>query len=159
MFSESFLSPSSAPSDGVALIPARSEALLSACLAVRSEVFTKEYGIPQTMERDAADALGTGCEHFLVRLNGQDAGALRCVCPAPGVVRLQRFCILSDLRGHGIGRAVLAALEEFYRDRAGQFELDAKFRVEGFYLACGYRTVSDVFMEAGVPHVKMIKKL
>lgn len=106
----------------VALIPARSEALLSACLAVRSAVFTKEYGIPQTMERDAADALGTGCEHFLVRMNGQDAGALRCVFPAPGVVRLQRFCILSDLRGMASSGGA-AALEEFYHDQAGSLNL------------------------------------
>lgn len=146
------------PSDLV-LLPADSEPLLGASLAVRRAVFTVEHGIPQSVEQDDLDRPGTDCAHFLARLKGKDAAAFRCVFPAPGVVHLQRFCVLPELRGHGTGKAVLAALEAFYRPTMRRIELDAKFCVEGFYKSCGYRTVSDVFLEAGVEHVKMVKDL
>lgn len=144
---------------GLVLLAADSDDLLAASLAVRRAVFTVEHGIPQSVEQDDLDRPGKDCAHFLARLNGRDAAALRCVFPAPGVVHLQRFCVLPELRGQGVGRAVLAALEARYRPAMHRVELDAKFRVEGFYKACGYRTVSEVFLEAGVEHVKMVKDL
>lgn len=148
----------SAPA-GFALVPADDQVLTDQCLAMRRAVFTEEYGIPRSVEQDELDRPGSGCRQFLLRLNGRSVGALRCAFPSPGVVRLQRFCVLSGLRGQGIGRAALAALEDYCRPIARRVELDAKFRVEGFYLACGYRTVSEVFWEAGVEHVKMVKEL
>ena len=42
---------------------------------------------------------------------------------------------------------------------ADKLTLDAKFEVQGFYAACGCRAVSEVFLEANVPHVKMEKPL
>lgn len=144
---------------GLVLLAADIDDLLAASLAVRRAVFTVEHGIPQSVEQDDLDRPGKDCAHFLARLNGRDAAALRCVFPAPGVVHLQRFCVLPELRGQGVGRAVLAALEARYRPAMHRVELDAKFRVEGFYKACGYRTVSEVFLEAGVEHVKMVKDL
>jgi len=37
--------------------------------------------------------------------------------------------------------------------------LHGQTRVEGFYERLGYETVSDVFAEAGMPHVEMVKAL
>ena len=147
------------PLSGIVLLPADSDALLAAALAVRRAVFTVEHGIPQSVEQDDLDHPGADCAHFLARLGGRDAAALRCIFPAPGVVRLQRFCVLPELRGRGVGKAVLTELENRYRPAMRRVELDAKFRVEGFYKACGYRTVSEIFLEAGAEHVKMVKDL
>lgn len=146
----------------VVLCPADTNALLRANLEVRRAVFTVEHGIPQSVEQDeldCPDSPDSPCRHFVVERDGNAVGALRCTFPAAGVVHLQRFCILSHVRGCGVGRAALAALEEYYRPTMRRIELDAKFQAEGFYRACGYRTVSDKFVEAGVEHVKMLKDL
>lgn len=54
----------------------------------------------------------------------------------------------------------MKAMESCYRRRGiGRIELDAKFQVEGFYQSCGYQTVSGIFEEAGVLHVRMRKNI
>lgn len=146
----------------VVLCPADTNALLRANLEIRRAVFTVENGIAQSVDQDeldCPDSPDSPCRHFVVERDGNAVGALRCTFPAQGVVQLQRFCILSHVRGRGVGRAALAALEEYYRPTMRRIELDAKFHVEGFYQACGYRTISEKFVEAGVEHVKMRKDL
>lgn len=146
----------------VVLCPADTNALLRANREIRRAVFTVENGIAQSVEQDeldGPDSPDSPCRHFVVERDGNAVGALRCTFPAQGVVQLQRFCILSHVRGRGVGRAALAALEDYYRPTMHRIELDAKFHVEGFYRACGYRTISEKFVEAGVEHVKMRKDL
>lgn len=144
----------------IQVIRADSEELLARSRNVRRQVFTLEKGIAEEIETDAEDCLTGGCEHFLVLCEGKDAGAFRCMPTAEGVVRLQRFCILKTVRGTGAGRKTLKEMEVWYRRRGyGRIELDAKFQVEGFYRACGYQTVSEPFMEAGVLHVRMVREI
>ena len=145
---------------GIGIIRADTEKLLDRSRRVRKQVFTLEKGIPQAIEADEKDCLEGGCDHFLILHNEKDAGAFRCMYASESVVRLQRFCILREERGLGAGREALKAMEDFYRERGiGRIELDAKFQVEGFYQSCGYQTVSGIFEEAGVLHVKMVKKI
>jgi len=40
---------------------------------------------------------------------------------------------------------------------AKKYVLNAQIQVQGFYEKLGYTVVSDVFEEAGIPHVKMEK--
>ena len=142
----------------VTLLAAADAGTLAACLAVRRAVFTVERGVPAGIETDAHDRAGAGYDHFLVRVNGRDAAAMRCHREGDAVV-LQRFCVLAEFRGQGVGRAALAALEARYAGQAARIVLDAKCEARGFYTACGYRTISGVFVEAGVNHVRMEKCL
>lgn len=142
----------------VTLLPAADAEALAACLAVRHAVFTVERGVPTDIETDEHDRPGSGYNHFLVQVNGQDAAAMRCY-PKGDTVVLQRFCVLAAFRGQGVGRAALSALEAYYAGQAQRIQLDAKCEARGFYAACGYQTISGVFVEAGVPHVEMEKHL
>lgn len=142
----------------ITLIHAETPPQLAACLAVRRAVFTVERGIPAAIEQDEHDCLEAGYDHFLARVGQEEAAALRCHREGGNVV-LQRFCVLAAFRRHGVGRAVLAQLERQYAGQADRLVLDAKCEAEGFYTACGYRTVSGVFEEAGVKHVRMEKLL
>ncbi|MDE6789410.1 MAG: GNAT family N-acetyltransferase, partial [Ruminococcus sp.] len=104
--------------------------------------------------------LKEACEHFLIRCDGKDAGALRCSYPPENVARIQRFCVLKECRGRGLGKAALEQVESYCRSRGRRaVELDAKLAAAGFYEKCGYQTASDTFIEAGVAHVKMRKVL
>lgn len=51
-------------------------------------------------------------------------------------------------------------MEDYYRGKAvNGIEVDSKYEVNGFYESCGYKKISDTFLEAGVLHVKMTKNL
>ncbi|MDE6719388.1 MAG: GNAT family N-acetyltransferase [Treponemataceae bacterium] len=133
---------------------------LARCLCVREEVFTIEKGVPKEIEVDALDCLNEACEHFLIRCDGKDAGALRCTYTPKNAARIQRFCVLKKYRKRGIGKAALEQVESCCRSRGCRaVELDAKLSAAGFYEKCGYQTVSDTFIEVGIAHVKMRKVL
>lgn len=144
----------------ITLLEADTPALFDRCLAVRQAVFTGELGVPAEVERDSRDCLDGECRHFLITRGGQDIGAVRCLPQADGTLRLQRFCIRRDRRGQGAGRQTLREVEErFRREGFSAVALDAKCSAQGFYTACGYETVSDPFLEAGVLHVAMQRPL
>ena len=133
---------------------------LARCLRVREEVFTIEKGVPKEIEVDALDCLNGACEHFLIRCDGKDAGALRCTYTPENAARIQRFCVLKEYQKRGIGKAALEQLESYCRSRGCHaVELDAKLSAADFYEKCGYQTASDTFIEVGIAHVKMRKEL
>lgn len=148
----------------IELIPAKDMTYMSECLKVRNAVFTLERKVPVEIEVDEQDVPDGDCEHFLIKQDGKSVGACRCM-PTETGIRLQRFCILKECRRQGLGKAALTRLEEYYREKVSversrfRMELDSKFEACGFYEACGYHRESEVFMEAGIPHVKMGKEI
>lgn len=146
--------------ESVQVIQASDEELLNDCLKMRGEVFVNEKKVPKDIENDQFDYIGGECDHFLIRYNGENAGALRCKKISEDTIRVQRFCILSKYRGRGIGRSTLCSIEKIYREKNMlHIELDSKCSAKNFYLRCGYKQISDVFVEAGVEHVKMEKDI
>ncbi len=143
----------------IEIIVAHDSDTLARCLRIREAVFIVEKGVPKEIETDSLDCLDGACSHVLVCCDGEDVGALRCAYTAEGIVRIQRFCVLQAYRGSGIGKHALEQVESHCRRGCRAVELDAKLAAAGFYEACGYKTVSAPFVEAGVPHVKMAKDL
>lgn len=141
------------------IILARTNDTLYECLKIRRKVFIEEKNVPENIEIDEYDVLGGKCEHFMISAKAGAIGTLRCMHSDDSTVKLQRFCILPQYRGLGIGRKTLDFVEEYYRDKSvSHIELDAKFEVAPFYEKCGYTVISDKFLEAGIPHVKMAKE-
>jgi len=135
--------------------------LLEECLNVRCAVFQVEKGIPREIDVDEYDCINDVCEHFLIRCEDRGVGTVRCKLDiGQKEIKLQRFCICSDYRGFGFGRKMLEFIDVFYQDKGFEWiRLDSKFAVCGFYEKSGYQVISDVFMEAGVEHVKMEKRI
>lgn len=141
------------------IIIAEDEQTLSECLRMREEVFVREKKVDPNIEQDEYDILGGECEHFLITEDGESIGALRCIL-MDGVARLQRFCVLRDQRGKGAGRAAVDMIERYYRAMGAlRIELDAKCSSQEFYENCGYKVISERFVEADILHVKMLKEL
>lgn len=69
------------------------------------------------------------------------------------------FCIgrmLTTERGKGFGKyLMLRTLDEARRQGANTILIDAQTHAVGFYENLGFQTTSDVFIEAGIPHVQM----
>jgi predicted GNAT family N-acyltransferase len=138
------------------------EEQLQNALHVRMEVFVREQGVPADLEMDEFDDLTASCRHHLVLSeSGEPVAAGRWREYEPGTAKLQRIAVLKSRRGTGTGRLVVESLEQDARDQGYQKALlDAQCTAEPFYWRLGYVTESTgTFLDAGIPHVRMSKKL
>ncbi len=132
---------------------------LDTALNIRRIVFVQEHNVPEDIELDEFDTLDSGCMHILVLYKNKPIGTLRANLTIKGKVKIQRFCFLPEYRKSGFGKQLLEFTEnELLKKGYKHFFLEAKFSVHPFYEKCGYKKVSDIFYEVGVPHVKMVKE-
>lgn len=126
--------------------------------AVRSAVFVVEQGIPAELEWDAADA---GALHVVAYADGVPVATGRWLTSdEPGVVRVGRMAVLAPHRGGGLGRRVLDALIDAAR-AAGHATvmLHAQQSAIGFYDRAGFEAFGPAFVEAGIVHQEMRRRL
>lgn len=137
---------------------ALTEADWAAVQAVRTRVFIDEQGCPPEEEWDAADtpgARGRTVHHLLATDDGVPIGAARWRAVGDAV-KLERFATVSEARGRGLARALVArALADARAAGHRRFVLHAQTYVAGLYASFGFVPVGDVFDEAGIEHVKM----
>lgn len=134
--------------------------LLQDSLEIRKKVFTDEKLVPIDIERDQYDKLSDLCDHFIVIYNNIKVGTFRCLGTGENKIQLQRFCFLKEYRNLGLGRKTLSFIEKFYKEKGiNEIMMDAKYQVSKFYEKCGYIKQSEVFMEAGIEHIKMSKMI
>ena len=125
---------------------------MTACFAIRREVFCVEQGVSEDHEIDGRDA---ECRHYLLRLGDRGIGTARVRPVEPGVAKIERVAILEAYRGRGLGYALMRhVLRELGRDRA---VLHAQTHSESFYRALGFAAEGAPFEEAGIPHVRMVR--
>ncbi|MCR6544275.1 GNAT family N-acetyltransferase [Dehalobacterium formicoaceticum] len=132
---------------------------LQQAMQIRIEVFVKEQGVPLEAEIDEFDTINGRVAHVLVYHHDQTVGTGRILF-MDGYGKLGRICILPTFRKLSLGKEIIKALEEIALDHGlDQVRLHGQTHAEGFYHKLGYQTASDVFMEEGIPHVLMVKKL
>lgn len=126
----------------------------SAIRAIRQTVFIVEQAVPEELEWDGLDP---SCAQVLA---WNDRGN------AIGTARMQtkgtigRMAVLKDWRGHGVGRALLHTLLDLAaRQGLSRVTLSAQTHAVGFYERAGFQVVDEPFMDAGIPHRKMVKEL
>lgn len=132
---------------------------------IRQRVFVEEQGCPPEEEWDAYDepaARGVTCYHLLGFVAGAPVAVARWRPVEVGgetMAKLERFAVLPECRGRGMGRAMVAAtLRDARAAGFGAFVLHAQAHLEGFYASFGFRPISEPFDEAGIPHVKMVRR-
>lgn len=127
--------------------------------AIRREVFVGEQGIPAAEEFDALD---DGAEHLLVLSGGRPAGTCRLLGVGTTTVRLGRMAVTPRFRGRGLAAELLALADKRAREAgARRIVLDAQITARGLYERSGYTIAGDgeVFIDAGIEHVAMVKAL
>jgi predicted GNAT family N-acyltransferase len=136
--------------------PSRERAELDAALDLRLEVFCGEQGVSREAEQDGRD-------DDALHLIALDAGAVVGTCrllARDGQVLVQRVAVRQGRRRTGIGAELLAEAERQARRRgASALELHAQVDSEAFYRNAGYETVGDPFLEEGIEHVAMRRRL
>jgi predicted GNAT family N-acyltransferase len=124
--------------------------------SVRREVFIVEQGVPEEEEIDQFEEEAT---HIVLYDGDQPVGAGRFRL-VDGYGKVERICVLPSYRNKGAGKMIMEAIEHIAKERSiDKLKLNAQTHAEPFYKKLGYETVSDVFMEAGIPHVTMTKYL
>ncbi|PIC76181.1 GNAT family N-acetyltransferase [Sporosarcina sp. P19] len=135
------------------------EADLQKSFDIRKAVFVQEQQVPEEDEFDEFDVLNELCEHILVEHEGLAiaSGRLRVV---NGVGKLERICVLASHRGLGVGKVIVEGLEDVAKEKEiASLKLHGQTHAEEFYRKLGYKNTSDIFMEDGIPHIVMEKKL
>lgn len=125
--------------------------------AIRRRVFIEEQQVPEELELDGDDQHAV---HALALMDRRAVGCGRFVAHDQSEVKIGRMAVLRELRGTGIGRAILEFLMNEARRRGflGAV-LHAQLSAEGFYLKQGFLPIGPVFEEAGIPHRKMERRL
>jgi predicted GNAT family N-acyltransferase len=128
---------------------------------VRRDVFIEEQDVDEAIEMDGNDDDAT---HFVIYDTDGDGdqpvATARVRYKDADTAKAERVAVLAEYRGEGLGRRLMELLEDEARATGhSQIDLHAQTAVEGFYRALGYETVSDEFVEAGIPHVEMEKEI
>lgn len=142
------------------IVPVMTDDDRAKCLLIRNQCFVIEENVPASLEVDEHDLPGSGYEHFLIYEDNIAVGTFRVHYNNNVVAILQRFCMLAEYRGKGYGRYAMEFLEGYCVGRGiKKIRFDAQCTALGFYEKCGYVVCSEEFIEAGMKHVKMQKKL
>ena len=121
---------------------------------IRQRVFIEEQLVPENLEWDADDR---EAQHFLaVNAKGDAVGCARLLSNG----YCGRMAVLAHWRHQGIGSALLAAVMAAAKARGlSWIKLSAQGQARGFYQRYGFETMGDEYLEAGIVHIAMQKKL
>lgn len=134
----------------------KTEKQLNDAFFVRKEVFVKEQHVP---EEEEIDQFEDTSEHIVIYDGGQPVGAGRWRLK-DGHGKLERICVMKSHRSLGVGAIIMQALEKAAAAKgADSFILHAQTQAVPFYEKQGYRVTSgEEFLDAGIPHLEMIKE-
>jgi len=122
--------------------------------AVRRTVFIEEQQVPEALEWDDGDEQS---RHVLaLSAHGEPIGTGRLLPDG----HIGRMAVLREWRGKGVGSAILRALLDLARqDGLHAIRLNAQTHALGFYARHGFSVIGDEFMEASIPHRRMMLRL
>lgn len=133
---------------------------LADALSVRRLVFIEEQEVPEDLEIDEHDTLDSGTIHFVVYREGNPVGASRLRTYAPGVGKIERVAVAKTERGTGLGRQIMLAMEELAKQHGyDSLKLNAQTQAQRFYEKLGYEPFGDLFDDAGIEHIAMVKSI
>lgn len=129
---------------------------------IRFTVFVEEQRVPQDIELDAHDP---ACLHALAWADADVAIGTGRLLPSErhggrGVAHVGRMAVLRPWRGRGAGSAVLRALVDAAQARGdADVVLAAQLHAVDFYRAHGFAEEGEVFLDAGIAHRRMRRRL
>lgn len=143
---------------GVAVRRVTGAAEMAAVLDLRHRVFCLEQGVPKREEIDGRDERAV---HLVAvrREDGAVVGTCRLLI-VDRTVQLSRLAVEPAFRRAGVATRLLAEAEREARaGRARRIVLHAQTYARALYEADGYEPRGRVFVEAGIEHIAMEKRL
>jgi predicted GNAT family N-acyltransferase len=138
--------------------PVQSEKEWEHARRIRTSVFVDEQGCPPELEWDEHEEAS---RHLLGYVDGEPVAVARWRTVAVDekiAAKLERFAVLPDYRGRGLGREMVNfAIEDARSAGFETFVLHAQAHLEAFYRSFSFDQIGDPFFEAGIPHIKMTR--
>jgi ElaA protein len=127
---------------------------LYAIIALREQVFVVE----QRCAYLDADGVDPRCRHLWAHDGREIVAYLRLVPPGVNYdeTAIGRVIVAQRMRGTGLGRELMR--RGLAAAGAVPVRLGAQAHLERFYTDLGFRRVSDVYDEDGIPHIQMLRE-
>jgi len=120
---------------------------------IRFTVFVEEQGVPFDIELDPQDLLSV---HAIVYDQDKPVATGRLLPDG----HIGRMAVLKDWRGRGIGALMLNSLLQRAKERGyTEVALSAQVQAVRFYRAHGFTPEGDEYLEAGIKHQAMKRRL
>jgi predicted GNAT family N-acyltransferase len=122
--------------------------------AIRLKVFVDEQNVPLELEWDGEDER---CEHALAYAPDDTPIGTGRLLPDG---RIGRLAVFKEWRGQGAGSALLQYFLGLAREKGfTEVRLHAQTHATAFYARHGFEAHGDEFMDAGIPHIEMTRRL
>jgi predicted GNAT family N-acyltransferase len=120
---------------------------------IRFTVFVEEQGVPREIELDDMDEPSL---HALVFEDAKPVATGRLLPDG----HIGRMAVLKEWRGRGIGGLILKRLMDKARERGDrEVVLSAQVHAAAFYRAHGFLEEGAEYLDAGIPHRDMRRRL
>ncbi|MEM6403871.1 MAG: GNAT family N-acetyltransferase [Cyanobacteria bacterium P01_D01_bin.116] len=124
---------------------------------IRRRVFQDEQKVQAELDLDGKDKM---CPQLIAYLDNAVVGTARIRYLSDKTAKIERLAVLSYARGNGIGKSLMQkALEILRSENIVEVSINAQEYIKGLHQQLGFEQVGEVFLEAGIPHVKMVKKV
>jgi len=130
---------------------------LETCLLLRRKVFIEEQNVPEEEEVDEYDASAI---HLLAFEGDTPVGTARIVVRGD-VGKIGRVCVLRECRGSGLGADLINAALDQLRELPDVItaRLGAQTYAVNFYEGLGFAAYGIEYIDAGIPHIDMERRL
>ena len=122
------------------------------------QLHLETFVVEQTRIYNDLDAIDLRALHLFHQDEKGNVDAYARISETGGRVHFGRVAVAKDSRGQGLGRAmveqILDLCEQSFPGRT--IEIEAQEQVVGLYEKLGFQRVSEPFILASTPHVKMI---
>ena len=129
---------------------------LKKAFSIREKVFVVEQNVAREEEYDEFENTST---HFLATINNKPVGTARWRVKGDKI-KLERFAVLKEARGKGVGAALVNAVVKDIEDNKTGEELymHAQVHAVPFYEKLGFAKKGNLFVECDIEHYVMVKK-
>jgi predicted GNAT family N-acyltransferase len=128
---------------------------IAAIKTIRKTVFQTEQGVNENLDFDGKDE---SCDRLIATLNQEFVGTVRIRYLDPETAKIERLAVLKTARGYGLGKQLMEkALEVAKNKNISKVIIHAQEYIKGLHQQLGFVEEGDIFEEAGIKHVKMIK--
>lgn len=124
---------------------------------IRLEVFVKEQDVPLEMELDEYDDIAI---HVLVYDDNMSPVGCGRIIIEDKYATMGRIAVKKDKRGSGYGRFICNKLIEIaLENKMSTISLHSQCYAISFYEKFGFVTEGEVYDEAGISHINMVKNI